>query len=122
MIRTSIPASGPGIEVVAFNPLRAHLNSRLNSRNHCKVVVIDGNIGYTGGVNLADEYANRLLRFGHWKDTAVKLKGDAVWSLSQMFLQLWAFDRSQRELRRPSTDHHGAHRWLRPTVQRQSVG
>lgn len=86
-----------GLEVVAFNPLRAHLNSRLNSRDHRKVVVIDGNIGYTGGMNIADEYANRLLRFGHWKDTAVKLKGDAVWSLSQMFLQLWAFSTGKSE-------------------------
>ncbi|MGH0053171.1 MAG: cardiolipin synthase [Sphaerochaetaceae bacterium] len=80
-----------GLEVVAFNPLKAHLNSRLNSRDHRKVLVIDGNVGYTGGLNIADEYANRKIRFGHWKDTAVKLRGDAVWSLSQMFLQLWAF-------------------------------
>lgn len=86
-----------GLEVVAFNPLRAHLNSRLNSRSHRKIVVIDGNIGYTGGVNIADEYANRLLKFGHWKDTAVKLKGEAVWSLSQMFLQLWAFSTGKPE-------------------------
>ncbi len=101
-----------GIEVVAFNPLRAHLNSRLNSRNHCKVVVIDGNIGYTGGVNLADEYANRLLRFGHWKDTAVKLKGDAVWSLSQMFLQLWVFSTGRSE-------NFAAHR---PTITAHTDG
>ncbi|MGE4454446.1 MAG: cardiolipin synthase [Sphaerochaeta sp.] len=80
-----------GLEVVAFNPLKAHLNSRLNSRDHRKVLVIDGNVGYTGGMNIADEYANRKIRFGHWKDTSVKLRGDAVWSLTQMFLQLWAF-------------------------------
>ncbi|MDD4574124.1 MAG: phospholipase D-like domain-containing protein, partial [Sphaerochaeta sp.] len=54
-------------------------------------VVIDGNIGYTGGINIADEYANRQIRFGHWKDTGVKLKGDAVWNLTLMFLQLWTF-------------------------------
>lgn len=86
-----------GLEVVDFNPLKAHLNSRLNSRDHRKVVVIDGNIGYTGGLNIADEYANRKLKYGHWKDTAVKLKGDAVGSLSQMFLQLWAFSTAQTE-------------------------
>jgi cardiolipin synthase len=86
-----------GLEVVAFNPLRAHLNSKLNSRDHRKVLVIDGNIGYTGGMNIADEYANRKLKFGHWKDTAVKLRGDAVWSLSQMFLQLWAFSTGESE-------------------------
>ncbi|NCC65453.1 MAG: cardiolipin synthase, partial [Spirochaetia bacterium] len=86
-----------GLEVVAFNPLRAHLNSKLNSRDHRKVLVIDGNVGYTGGMNIADEYANRLLKFGHWKDTAVKLRGDAVYSLSQMFLQLWAFSTNRVE-------------------------
>ncbi|HKM07639.1 MAG TPA: cardiolipin synthase, partial [Sphaerochaeta sp.] len=80
-----------GLEVIAFNPLRAHINNRLNSRDHRKVVVIDGNIGYTGGLNFADEYANRQIRFGHWKDTGVKLKGDAVWNLTLMFLQLWSF-------------------------------
>ena len=80
-----------GLEVVAFNPLRAHLNSRLNSRDHRKVIVIDGNIGYTGGMNIADEYINRTIKYGHWKDTAVKIKGAAVWSLTQMFLQLWSF-------------------------------
>lgn len=80
-----------GLEVIAFNPLRAHINSRLNSRDHRKVVVIDGNIGYTGGLNVADEYANRQIRFGHWKDTGVKMKGDAVWNLTLMFLQLWSF-------------------------------
>jgi cardiolipin synthase len=80
-----------GLEVIAFNPLRAHFNSRLNSRDHRKVVVIDGNIGYTGGLNFADEHANRQIRFGHWKDTGVKLKGDAVWNFSLMFLQTWSF-------------------------------
>lgn len=80
-----------GLEVIAFNPLRAHINNRLNSRDHRKVVVIDGNIGYTGGLNFADEYANRQIRFGHWKDTGVKMKGDAVWNLTLMFLQLWSF-------------------------------
>lgn len=85
-----------GLEVVAFNPLRAHFNSRLNSRDHRKVLVIDGNVGYTGGVNIADEYANRKIKYGHWKDTAVKLKGDAVWNLTLMFLQLWSFSSRER--------------------------
>lgn len=85
-----------GLEVVAFNPLRAHINSRLNSRDHRKVVVIDGNIGYTGGLNFADEYANRQIKFGHWKDTGVRLTGDAVWNLTLMFLQLWCFATKER--------------------------
>lgn len=80
-----------GLEVVQFNPLRPHMNSRLNYRDHRKIAVIDGNVGFTGGVNLADEYINRIIRYGHWKDTAIRLKGDAVWNLTEMFLDLWTF-------------------------------
>lgn len=101
-----------GLEVIAFNPLRAHINSRLNSRDHRKVVVIDGNIGYTGGLNFADEYANRQIRFGHWKDTGVKMQGDAVWNLTLMFLQLWCFSGKQTVDFAP----------FRPTIQRRTDG
>ncbi|MFA6775439.1 MAG: cardiolipin synthase [Sphaerochaetaceae bacterium] len=80
-----------GLKVVAFNPLQPHLNSRMNSRDHRKVLVVDGNVGFTGGVNLADEYVNRKLLYGHWKDTAVRLEGDAVGNLTLMFFQLWGF-------------------------------
>ncbi len=80
-----------GIKVVAFNPFAVHLNARFNYRDHRKICVIDGNIGYTGGLNLADEYVNRSIRYGHWKDTGVLIKGDAVWNLTLMFLQLWLF-------------------------------
>lgn len=78
------------IQVVAFNPVHRYI-SRLyiNYRNHGKITVIDGNIGYTGGANIADEYVNIYKKFGHWKDTAVRLEGKAVWSLTVMFLQMW---------------------------------
>ena len=79
-----------GIKVRRFNPIHGAA-SRLyfNDRNHQKIAVIDGNIGYTGGTNLADEYANLIEKHGHWKDTAVRLYGDAVWSLTVTFLQMW---------------------------------
>lgn len=80
-----------GLKVVAFNPLKPHLNSRMNSRDHRKVLVVDGNVGYTGGVNLADEYVNRRILYGHWKDTAVRLEGEAVGNLTLMFFQLWGY-------------------------------
>lgn len=80
-----------GLSVVAFNQVRPHLNSRHNYRDHRKIIVIDGEIGFTGGINFADEYINRKIKFGHWKDTAVMLKGEAVWNLTLMFLQLWMF-------------------------------
>ena len=78
------------IKVAAFNPVHHHIaRFYLNYRNHRKTVIIDGNIGYTGGVNLADEYANYYERYGHWKDTGIRLEGDAVWSMTVGFLQLW---------------------------------
>lgn len=84
-----------GFKVAVFNPIQPHLNPKLNYRDHRKICVIDGNVGFTGGLNLADEYINRDIRFGHWKDTAVMLRGDAVWNLSQMFLQLWMFSANE---------------------------
>ncbi|PKL13055.1 MAG: cardiolipin synthase [Spirochaetae bacterium HGW-Spirochaetae-8] len=80
-----------GISVAVFNQVRPHLNPRLNYRDHRKILVIDGEVGFTGGINFADEYINRKIRFGHWKDTTVMIRGDAVWNLSLMFLQQWIF-------------------------------
>ncbi len=78
-----------GFSAYALNPVRVHLNPRLNYRDHRKIFCIDGNICYTGGLNLADEYMNKIIRFGYWKDNAVRLKGDAVWSFTVMFLTMW---------------------------------
>lgn len=79
-----------GIKCAAFNPVRPILNIVLNNRDHRKILVIDGHTGYTGGVNLADEYINEKMRFGHWKDTGVRLVGEGVWNLTVMFLQMWS--------------------------------
>lgn len=79
-----------GIKCAAFNPIRPILNIILNNRDHRKILVIDGYIGYTGGINLADEYINQQVRFGHWKDTGVRFYGEGVWSLTLMFLQMWS--------------------------------
>ena len=80
-----------GIKATVFNKLKAHLNPRLNYRDHRKLIIVDGHTGFTGGINIADEYINRKIRFGHWKDTAVKLEGEAVFSLTEMFFQQWCF-------------------------------
>ena len=79
-----------GIQVLRFNPIQ-YSTSRLylNYRNHQKLAIIDGEIAYTGGANLADEYVNYIDKFGHWKDTAIRLQGDAVWSKTVYFLQMW---------------------------------
>lgn len=79
-----------GIKLCIYNPIHKNV-SRLsfNYRNHQKITVVDGNVGYTGGINLADEYANYIERFGHWKDTGVRLYGNGVWSFTCMFLEMW---------------------------------
>ena len=78
-----------GIQCKMFSPMSPVLSTVQNNRDHRKILVIDGRVGYTGGINMADEYINRRERFGHWKDTAVMLKGDAVQSLTLMFLEMW---------------------------------
>lgn len=80
-----------GIRVIRFNRFVPMLNTYFNYRDHRKICVIDGNVGYTGGINLADEYINEKERFGHWKDTGVKLTGCGVANLTALFLQLWDF-------------------------------
>ena len=78
-----------GIKAVAFNPVKWQFNPRLNFRDHRKIFSIDGKVCYTGGLNLADEYMNDEIRFGFWKDNAIKLEGDVVFSLTSMFLEIW---------------------------------
>lgn len=78
-----------GIHAKAFSPIKPVVSSHYNYRDHRKILVIDGKVAFTGGVNLADEYINRIERFGHWKDTAVMLKGPAAKSFALMFLQMW---------------------------------
>lgn len=78
-----------GVKCKVFNPFRPMISSVQNNRDHRKIVVIDGHTAFNGGTNLADEYINRKERFGHWKDTAIMVKGQAVWNYTVMFLQLW---------------------------------
>lgn len=82
-----------GILCIVFNKASLFLNSYLNSRDHRKIVVIDGKVGFVGGFNISDEYINKLPRFGHWKDSGVYLEGEAVQSLTAMFLQMWNYDK-----------------------------
>lgn len=86
-----------GIKSVAFNPVIPFFSLVMNHRDHRKITVIDGNVGFMGGWNLADEYINVKQRFGYWKDTGVMLKGDAVWNLTSMFLVIWNSIRQEQE-------------------------
>ena len=94
-----------GVKCLVFNPFRPMLSTIQNNRDHRKILVIDGNVAFNGGVNIADEYINRKERFGHWKDTAVMLKGDGVWNFTMMFLQMWEVisgDKTEYNMYRPT--------------------
>lgn len=80
-----------GIKCCVFNPFIPVLSVRLNNRDHRKIIVVDGKIAYTGGVNLADEYINEYEKFGHWRDAAIAVRGEAVWNLTVMFLSIWNY-------------------------------
>lgn len=86
-----------GIHCVVFNRFMPILNLRLNNRDHRKLCIIDGEVGFTGGINLADEYINVKERYGHWKDGGILLRGDAVWSMTVMFLSQWHYYRDKDE-------------------------
>ena len=81
-----------GIKCKPFTPITPFISTQYNYRDHRKILVIDGKVAFNGGVNLADEYINKIEYFGHWKDTAIMLKGEAVQSFTLMFLQMWNID------------------------------
>ena len=90
-----------GIKACVFNKFTPWLTiARLNNRDHRKICVIDGNVGFTGGINIADKYINRAKRKDHWLDSGVMIKGKGVWSMSVMFLSMWDF------LRKEKSDYH----------------
>ena len=97
--------AGYNIKAVLYNAMRPSMDPSLNYRDHRKICVIDGKVGFTGGINLADEYINKVERFGHWKDTAILLRGSAVHSLSRMFLQQWTLHAGPESLNFPEEEY-----------------
>ncbi|OPJ58180.1 cardiolipin synthase [Clostridium oryzae] len=88
-----------GIKCMAFNQFKPLISLFMNNRDHRKIMVIDGHTAFNGGINLADEYINKINKYGHWKDTGVRLKGDAAWSFTSMFLEMWnAFHKNSDNL------------------------
>lgn len=87
-----------GIKCVIFNPMIPVLSVRHNNRNHRKVCIVDGRIGYTGGFNLSDEYINAEERFGHWVDSGIEVRGDAVENLLVPYIAMWNFLRGEQHL------------------------
>lgn len=90
-----------GIQCRVFNPLMPVINVFMNNRDHRKITVIDGQVGFTGGYNLADEYFNITHPYGYWKDTGIRLEGDAVQNLTVMFLEMWNAMKPSNEDVRP---------------------
>ena len=86
-----------GIRTCVFNPFRPILSTVQNARDHRKIAVIDGEVAYTGGINMADEYINEIEKHGHWKDAGIRLEGAAVRSFTVMFLQMWTMCTGERE-------------------------
>ncbi len=120
-----------GISCRVFNPFRPFLTSIQNNRDHRKIAVIDGKTAFTGGINLADEYINERERFGHWKDSAIRLSGDGAWSFTVMFLQMWSFltskgEEPERYLPSPSNAKSRGTGWVQPyadsPMDREAVG
>ncbi|MGT2769066.1 cardiolipin synthase [Streptococcus ictaluri] len=85
-----------GIKAKSFLPISPFISTYYNYRDHRKIVVIDGEVSFTGGINLADEYINEVERFGHWKDAGLMLEGEATDSLLILFLQMWSI--TEKEL------------------------
>ena len=79
-----------GIQCQVFSPVQPFVSTHYNYRDHRKILVIDGKVGFTGGVNLADEYINHIEKYGRWKDAAVMLEGEAVRPLTILFLEMWS--------------------------------
>ena len=112
--RTLMEIEAAGVEVQIFNPVHKYVNRLyFNYRDHRKIAVIDGNIAYTGGLNIADEYANLIERFGHWKDTGVRLEGEGAWGFTGQFIHMW-------EMLGGTVDNE--HDYYRPQVPGQGVG
>ena len=121
-----------GIQATPFALLRGNADSEFNNRSHRKILVIDGRVGYTGGVNIADEYINEIVRFGHWKDVGLRLEGEAVKELTKLFLLDYGLNvRREPEMRQdyfPDCKDFGGEGWLIPfgdgpvPVYRHQVG
>ena len=109
-----------GVEVQIFNPVHHYVNRLyFNYRDHRKIVCIDGSTAYTGGANVADEYANLTVRFGYWKDCGIRLDGPGAWGLTREFLHMWQRNGGQlmqeRDYYRPH-DHREAAGFCQPFV------
>lgn len=111
-----------GIKCFAFNRVRPFVDIRQNSRDHRKILVIDGCVGFTGGCNLADEYINKVERFGVWKDNIIMLKGEGVNGLTNVFLTSWALNSNFKNVEDPKQFHFENNKDLHPELVLKNDG
>ncbi len=118
-----------GIKCQVFNKVRPFLSTAHNNRDHRKITVIDGKIAYTGGMNLADEYINEKIKYGHWKDASIRLCGDGAWSFTVMFLHMWSLLTRTEECvgsYRPEPTETEGDGWVQPytdsPIDKENVG
>jgi len=105
-----------GIKTYIFNKFRPIVSSLQNNRDHRKIISIDGKVAFTGGLNLADEYINAIDRFGHWKDSAIMIEGDAAWSLTLIFLQMWNLGLKHKD------DYESFYPWKENVIEHTQEG
>jgi cardiolipin synthase len=110
------------IKCIVFNPFTPILSSHQNNRDHRKIIAIDGTIAFTGGINLADEYINEFERFGHWKDSGIMLHGEAAWSLTMIFLEMWNFELMQINPHLPKDNYTAFYPWKDGSCDIESDG
>ena len=100
-----------GIQISAFLPATfPFIGGNLNYRNHRKIVIIDGHIGYTGGINIGDEYMGKNKKFGYWRDTHIRIEGSSVYMLQMVFLTDWYYTTKKAEFEPkyfPKLEHKG---------------
>ncbi len=89
--------SKKGIKCLSFNPYLPVISAAMNNRDHRKILVIDSRVAFTGGINIADEYINKIEKYGYWKDNVVRLEGDGAREFTLMFLDLWNAFRDKGE-------------------------
>lgn len=94
-----------GIQSRVFASVTPFLSTYYNYRDHRKILLIDGKVAFTGGVNLADEYINKIKRFGHWKDTALMVEGTAVDTFLVLFLQMWTYSNERLDVTPYMVEH-----------------
>lgn len=110
-----------GIPCCCFNRFKPVISIRMNNRDHRKFCILDGHTAFTGGINLADEYINQVVHYGHWKDSAILLKGEGAWSMTVMFLTMWEYINAvtedyaaYRPTALPPEAEKGRGRWVQP--------